>query len=101
MFDRLMKRCGTRASGEQTLLAGVCVLAGLVTALAIVAAVHCQRRICLRFETSLKRKSEKLFSPAGRPVLAVERLRVAKLIPARNIAEERSPRQEDRLSNRL
>jgi len=40
-------RCGTRASGEQTLLAGVCVLAGLVTALAIVAAVHCQRRICL------------------------------------------------------
>ena len=34
MFDRLMKRCGTRASGEQTLLAGVCVLAGLVTALA-------------------------------------------------------------------
>ena len=100
MFDRLMKRCGTRASGEQTLLAGVCVLAGLVTALAIVAAVHCQRRICLRFETSLKEKCEN-FPPAGRPVLAVERLRVAKLIPARNTAEERSHRPEDRLSNRL
>ena len=42
------KRCGSRASGEQTLLAGVCVLAGLATALAIVAAVHCQRRVCLR-----------------------------------------------------
>ena len=61
MFDRLMKRCGTRASGEQTLLAGVCVLAGLVTALAIVAAVHCQRRICLRFETSFKEKNVKTF----------------------------------------
>ena len=42
------QRCGSRASGEQTLLAGVCVLAGLATALAIVAAVHCQRRVCLR-----------------------------------------------------
>ena len=42
-------RCSGRAAGEQTVLAGVCVLAGLATALLIVGAVHCQRRLCLRW----------------------------------------------------
>ena len=39
-------RCGGSVSDEQTVIAGVCVFAGVSTALLIVMAVHCQKKMC-------------------------------------------------------
>ena len=39
-------RCNTELAGEETLLAGACVLAGIITSLMIVFVVHCQKKMC-------------------------------------------------------
>ena len=39
-------RCSGSVSDEQTVIAGVCVFAGVSTALLIVMAVHCQKKMC-------------------------------------------------------
>ena len=39
-------RCGGSVSDDQTVIAGVCVFAGVSTALLIVMAVHCHKKMC-------------------------------------------------------
>ena len=39
-------RCGRSVTEEQTVIAGVCIFAGVATALLIVMAVHCHKKLC-------------------------------------------------------
>ena len=51
-------RCGGRFREEQTVIAVLCVTAGLLTSLVIVSTVHCHKRLCILISCDSLKKSE-------------------------------------------